>query len=217
MPAFDAYLAFLGALLAYQLAGPGPDMILVITHGVARGRRAALAAALGCVSAGIVQIPLLALGLATLVMASPLAHALLRWAGAFYLGYIGVRLLIAGNHTRAQQLQPEWPASDFAAFRRGLVSNLSNPQTLAFMLALLPQFITPGTAPLTLQFIVLGVTMKLVGLLVLGAVALVSGSVGGWLGRRPAILAWQMRGAGLVMIGLALYLAFHGTGHHSTA
>jgi hypothetical protein len=56
MPEPDAYFAFLGALLAYQLAGPGPDMILVITRGVAQGRKAAVAAAIGCVSAGFIQI-----------------------------------------------------------------------------------------------------------------------------------------------------------------
>jgi threonine/homoserine/homoserine lactone efflux protein len=208
MPAFDAYLAFLGALLAYQLAGPGPDMILVITHGIAQGRRLALAAALGCVSAGIVQIPLLAFGLATVIATSPLAHGLLRLGGAAYLGYIGAKLLVTSSKPADQQVALAQSSTAFAAFRRGFVSNLSNPQTLAFMLALLPQFVTPGAAPLAMQFIVLGITMKAVGLVVLGTVAIASGSVGGWLGRRPGILAWQMRGAGLVMIGLAFYMAF---------
>lgn len=208
MPEQDAYIAFLGALLAYQLAGPGPDMILVITRGVAQGRRTALATAIGCVSAGFIQIPLLAFGLASLINASPLAHEILRWTGAAYLVFTGVRLLISSRRSWAAEEPPVRRASLAAALRQGLISNLTNPQTLAFMLALLPQFVTPGAGSVTHQLVVLGLTMKGVGLLVLGSVALAAGSVGGWISRRPRLTAWQGGFAGVAMIGLACYMAF---------
>jgi threonine/homoserine/homoserine lactone efflux protein len=207
MPEQDAYIAFLGALLAYQLAGPGPDMILVITRGVAQGRRTALATAVGCVSAGFIQIPLLAFGLASIINASPLAHEILRWTGAAYLVFIGVRLLISSRRSWAAEDPLVDRASLGAALRQGLISNLTNPQTLAFMLALLPQFVTPGAGSVT-QLVVLGLTMKGVGLLVLGSVALAAGSVGGWISRRPRLMAWQGGFAGVAMIGLACYMAF---------
>ena len=208
MPDQDAYLAFFSALLAYQLAGPGPDMVLVIARGIAQGRRAAFAAALGGVSAGFIQIPLLALGLASLINASPLAHEILRWGGAGYLLFVGLKLLLSSRDARQNEAAPLRATSRWSAFRQGLVSNLTNPQTLAFMLALLPQFVTPGTGSVALQLVVLGVTMKGVGLLVLGSVALAAGSVGGWLSRQPRLLAWQGGCAGVAMIGLALYMAF---------
>jgi threonine/homoserine/homoserine lactone efflux protein len=212
MPEQDAYIAFFGALLAYQLAGPGPDMIVVITRGVARGRRSALAAAIGCVSAGFIQIPLLALGLASIINASPLAHEILRWTGAAYLLFAGVRLLLSSRRAWAAETKPIPQASLSAAVRQGLITNLTNPQTLAFMLALLPQFVSPGAGSITRQLIVLGLTMKGVGLLVLGSVALAAGSVGGWISRRPRLMAWQGGFAGLAMIGLACYMALaHGT------
>src|SRR4051794_7514611 len=69
MPDLATYLAFLAAVLAYQLAGPGPDMLLVMSRGIGQGWRAALATALGCVAAGFIQIPLLAMGVASLVAA----------------------------------------------------------------------------------------------------------------------------------------------------
>jgi threonine/homoserine/homoserine lactone efflux protein len=106
VPEQDAYIAFLGALLAYQLAGPGPDMILVITRGVAQGRRSALATAVGCVSAGFIQIPLLVLGLASIINASPLAHEVLRWTGAAYLVFTGVRLLISSRRSWLPKSRP---------------------------------------------------------------------------------------------------------------
>ncbi|HEY1382496.1 MAG TPA: LysE family translocator [Dongiaceae bacterium] len=208
MPEQDSYLTFLSALLAYQLAGPGPDMISVITRGVAQGRWSAFATALGCVSAGIIQIPLLALGLASLINSSPLAHEVLRWTGAGYLVFVGFRLLISSRAARSTEERLVRPASLAAAFRQGLISNLTNPQTLAFMLALLPQFVTSSAGSVTLQLIVLGATMKGVGLLVLGSVALAAGSVGGWLSQRPRLLALQSGLAGVTMIGLAVYMAF---------
>jgi len=207
MPDLDAYLAFLGALLAYQLAGPGPDMILVITRGVAQGRRAALAAAVGCVSAGFIQIPLLALGLASIINASPLAHEILRWTVAAYLFFTGIRLLVSSRRAWAAETQAVPQASLSAAVRQGLISNLTKPQTLAFMLALLPQFVPPEAGSVTLQLVVLGLTMKGVGLLVLGSVALAAGSIGGWISRRPRLMVWQGGLAGLAMIGLACYMA----------
>jgi threonine/homoserine/homoserine lactone efflux protein len=208
MPDPTTYLAFLGALLAYQLSGPGPDMVLVASRGIAHGRKMAFVTAIGCVSAGVVQIPLLALGLASLINASPLAHEILRWVGAIYLIYVGAKLLLSARRVESRREADVSPPSLWSAFSQGMISNLTNPQTLAFMLALLPQFVTAiGSSPM-LQLVILGLTMKGVGLIVLGSVALASGSAGSWLAGRPRALAWQRGFAGVAMIGLALYMLF---------
>jgi threonine/homoserine/homoserine lactone efflux protein len=155
---------------------------------------------------------LLALGLASIINASPLAHEILRWTGAAYLFFAGVRLLLSSRRAWAAESPPIPRSSLSAAVRQGLISNLTNPQTLAFMLALLPQFVSPDAGSVTLQLIVLGLTMKGMGLVVLGSVALAAGSVGGWISRRPRLMAWQGGLAGFAMIGLACYVAFaHGT------
>jgi threonine/homoserine/homoserine lactone efflux protein len=135
------FLTFYAAVLAVQLS-PGPDMLLVIGRGVGQGRRTAFMSAVGMtLIAGFVQILLLALGIASLVQASPFAFEILRWVG---------------------------------------------------------------------QLLLLGVVTKLSNFAILSIVALGAGTFGRWLARRPALIAWQERFAGVVMVGLGLRLALSG-------
>ena len=97
-----------------------------------------------------------------------------------------------------------------AALRQGMIANLTNPTVLAFMLAFLPQFVDPADGPVVTQLLILGATMKGIGLLTLSSVALAAGTVGDWLARRPGFVLWQRRFAGAVMIALALRLVLSG-------
>lgn len=207
MPDPATYAAFLGAVLAYQLSGIGPDTMLVISRGIAQGRRAAFATALGCVAAGVVQIPLLAMGLATIVVSSPSLYKAIQWIGAAYLIYVGIRFLAAGSESVVAKEQDRTaPASLAGPFRQGVICNLTNPATLSFMLAILPQFVHPSAGSPALQFTILGGTMKATGLLILGTVALTSGVFSGWLARNTAVVVWQQRIAGTIMIALGVKL-----------
>jgi threonine/homoserine/homoserine lactone efflux protein len=209
MPDLSVYLAFIAAVLAYQLSGPGPDMLLVISRGVAQGWRSALTTAVGCVAAGAIQIPLLAFGLASLVASSPIVYETLRWAGAGYLFYLGWKLVFAGGSSKgAPGATHRVPAR--TAFWQGMICNLTNPTTLAFMLAMLPQFVHPSAGSPALQFLILGTTMKASGLLVLGSTAIASGALGQWLSRHATFFVWQQRFAGAVMIALGLRLVLLG-------
>jgi threonine/homoserine/homoserine lactone efflux protein len=211
MPDTATYAAFLGAVLAYQLSGIGPDMMLVIGRGVAQGWRVALATAVGCVAAGFIQIPLLALGLASLISSSPALYALLQLLGAGYLIYVGLKFLFAGKKYFGFAGTGEASKPSLTgAFRQGVICNLTNPTVLAFMLAILPQFVHLSSGPAAMQFLILGATMKLSGLVMLGSVALASGAVGGWLMRNRSFQLWQQRFAGAIMIGLGLQLLLSG-------
>jgi threonine/homoserine/homoserine lactone efflux protein len=206
------FLTFYTAVLALQLA-PGPDMVLLLSRGVGQGRRTAVLTAIGMtLVAGLIQLPLLALGVTSIIQASPLAFDLLRWAGAAYLVWIGAKLLIAsfrGSHALAQRT-PQ-PISDRAALRQGMINNLTNPKAMVFMLAFLPQFVDPTSSwSVTAQLLFLGAVQKLSGFFVLGGVALGTGTIGDWLSRRPGFIAWQERFAGLIMVGLGLRLALGG-------
>lgn len=206
MPDLTTYLAFLGAVLAYQLSGVGPDMMLVISRGVGQGWRQALAAATGCVSAGVVQIPLLAMGLAMLITSSPPLYSFLQIVGAIYLIAIGLKFLLARRQDENHAFAFANTSGVAAAFWQGMICNLTNPTTLAFMLAVLPQFVHPWAGPPALQFVILGATMKMMGMVVLGAVALTSGAVGGWLSRRSNFVVWQERLAGAIMVAIGIRL-----------
>jgi threonine/homoserine/homoserine lactone efflux protein len=211
MPDPATYAAFLAAVLAYQLSGIGPDVMLVISRGIAQGWRAALATAIGCVAAGFIQIPLLAIGLASLVTSSPALYAMLQFLGAGYLIYIGLKFLLAGKKGPGPAgMERESGAGLAGAFRQGMICNLTNPTALAFMLAILPQFVHPSSGLAATQFLILGATMKLTGLVVLGSVAFASGAIGGWLARNRSFLLWQQRFAGAVMIGLGVQMLLSG-------
>jgi threonine/homoserine/homoserine lactone efflux protein len=208
MPDLATYLAFLAAVLVMQ-AAPGPDTILVVSRGVGQGRRTAFWTVLGMtLAAGAVQVPLLALGIASVVQSSPLAFEVLRWAGAAYLAWLGLRLLLApGRPALLKAPSPSHPSA-FAALREGLVANLTNPGPMVFMLAFLPQFVEPARGSVTAQLLVLGVTQKATGFAILGATALAAGAVGDWLSRRPRLAAWQRRLSGAVLIALGVRLLF---------
>lgn len=203
-------LPFFVALLALQ-ASPGPDMLLVVGRGIGQGRRVALLTAAGAtLLAGLVQLPLLALGIASVIQTSPLAFDLLRWAGSAYPIWLGAKLLL-GSGKGSNDIAAGSPISDWAALRDGMISNLLNPKVLVFMLAFLPQFVDPnGTWSVTVQLIALGAMQKLSGFAVLSSVALGAGGLGNWLSQRPWLLVWQGRFTGVVLIALGLRLALGG-------
>lgn len=212
MPDLGTYLAFLAAALAMQVT-PGPDMALVIGRGVGQGQRIALCTVLGFMAAGLIQVPLLVLGVASILHSSPLAFELMRLLGAAYLIWLGARLLWSFRHGSGLAHARTGPsASALSAVREGLVNNLTNPKPLLFMFAFLPQFVSPNRGSVAAQLLVLGLTHKATGLLVQGSVALASGAVGGWLARRTGFLIWQERFTGVVMVGLGLRLLLSGDG-----
>jgi threonine/homoserine/homoserine lactone efflux protein len=210
MPDPTTYLAFLAAVLVMQVT-PGPDMALVIGRGVGQGRQVAFCTVLGFMAAGLIQVPLLVLGIASLVHRSPLAFELMRWLGAAYLIWLGVKLLRSarGGSSMGQSGVDRY-SSTLSAVREGMINNLTNPKPLLFMFAFLPQFISPDRGSAATQLLVLGVTQKVTGLVVQGSVALASGAVGGWLARRSGFLVWQKRFAGLVMVALGIRLLLAG-------
>lgn len=209
MPGTETLLTFMVALFFLEVS-PGPDMMLILGRGLGQGRKIALLTVLGMVFvAGFVQVGLLVLGVASLLQAHPSALTALRWAGAAYLLHLGARLIGSSLRGRGRVLaMPD--VSAWSAVREGTINSLTNPKSLLFMFAFLPQFVDPAAGPAWLQLLVLGSLQKLAGVLSLGSVAVASGTVGGWLHRWPRLVVWQERFTGSVMIGLGLRLLASG-------
>src|SRR4051812_34544538 len=164
------WIAFVGTVIVMQMP-PGPDSMLVTARGIGQGRLVALFTVLGMTAgAGMVQLPLVALGVSSLVRASPFAFAMLQWLGAAYLVWIGLRLVFISRDMPVQKVVHE--ISLFVAARQGMVANLMNPWPTTFMVAFLPQFIDANGGSVGLQLLLLGATQKITGALVLGAYAL---------------------------------------------
>ncbi|MET0382374.1 MAG: LysE family translocator [Burkholderiaceae bacterium] len=204
MPHAAVFLTFLTALLLLEIT-PGPDMMLVLARGIGQGRRTALLTMAGIVFvAGVVQVGLLVLGVASLLQAYPPGLIALRWIGGAYLAYLGLRMV--GSRANGRETAAAGRSSPWQALREGTVNNLTNPKSLLFMFAFLPQFVDPAVGPVWLQLLVFGSIQKLTGILSLGSVAMASGTIGQYLHRFPRLLVWQTRFTGLIMVGLGLRL-----------
>jgi threonine/homoserine/homoserine lactone efflux protein len=151
-------ISFVAAALLL-LALPGPAVIYIVTRSATQGRSAGIASVLGVASGGLVHVLASVAGLSLLVARSATAMQYLRYAGAFYLFYLGVQKLREA-HTPADNAQLPPPVFDAKSFwriyRDGFVVNILNPKTALFFLAFLPQFIDPA-APAARQVLVLGV------------------------------------------------------------
>ena len=199
------WLVFIVASLVL-IVTPGQDMILVMSRSIAQGPAAGVATAAG-VSVGLVGHTILAtLGLGAILRTSEWLYVALRLAGAAYLVYLGVQLLVARAHRLA--VAQGAPRSLRRLFFDGALSNISNPKIAVFYFAFLPQFVQPGAARPTLAVFALGLAFAGLTFLVKGPVGLASGFLSGWLRARPNALAWLYRSSGAVLVGLGLALAF---------
>lgn len=188
------------------ILAPGPDMLYVITRGIAHGPRAGILSAVGVVCGILVHTTTTALGLALLLQASTVAFLIVKFAGAFYLVYLGIKSL---RDKSAFELrgQPAMVSSQ-KLFWQGVLSNVLNPKIAIFFLAFLPQFVDKNGSSVGLQMITLGLTFALFGLCFLVIVGYFAGAIGAWLTRQPQytnLLRWLTGG---VLIGLGVRLAF---------
>ncbi|WP_180980721.1 LysE family translocator [Sinorhizobium sp. M4_45] len=175
-------------------------MMLVIGRGMGQGRPGGI----GMCGRRACSDPAARNGAATVILSSPPLYKALQLIGAAYLIYVGIRFLAAVDTGKNQDCVASAPL--LGAFRQGMICNLTNPAALSFMLAILPQFVHPSSGSPALQFVILGGTMKVTGLLILGSVALTSGAFSSWLARNRPIMVWQQRIAGTIMIALGIRL-----------
>lgn len=204
MPEKAAFLTFVVAALALNIA-PGPDMLYVIGRSVGQGRKAGIVSSLGVFVGCWVHILAAAFGIAALLRSSPLAFNVVRYAGAAYLIYLGIRMLAQKTDLASQQLKTESLAT---IFRRGAITNMLNPKVAIFFLAFLPQFIDAHRGGVALQIVLLGLIFNIGGTLVNLAVAYAGGTLGELLRRNQSIARLQRRFTGLIFVGLGLRLAW---------
>ncbi|MFI4926280.1 MAG: LysE family translocator [Burkholderiales bacterium] len=205
MPDTQHLLLFIAAGLLLNLT-PGPDVLYIVSNALRHGARTGVVAALGINAGCFVHIAAAAIGVSALLAASATAFAVLKWIGAAYLLWTGVRLLFA----RAQQ--PSWQGDAAAAngawtvFRGGFFTNALNPKVALFFLAFVPQFIAPQAEHKALAFVALGSVFNLDSVIVNAGWALAAA----WLARRGSIRAalhWLDRAAGAMFVAFGLRLA----------
>ena len=206
-----ASLGLFAAAAILLLLTPGPAVLYIVARSVEQGRVAGLISVCGITSGTFVHIAAAALGLSALLASSALAFAVVKYAGAAYLIYIGVRRILSRDDAPAAQL--ELPRRSLGRlYRDGFIVNLLNPKTALFFLAFLPQFVDPSRGAVAFQVAFLGVMFAAMGFVSDGVYALAAGTAGRWVKRNNHYLRWERYVTGTVFIGLGVTAAFAGNG-----
>ena len=195
---------------------PGPDVFYIVTHALRSGARAGVMAGLGITAGCFVHVVAAALGVSALLATSATAFTVLKWAGAAYLVYIGVRMLRArpggglaavARGEGAQAAQAPAAASLGEVFKGGFWTNVLNPKVAIFFLAFVPQFIAPGTEHKALAFLLLGTLFNVNAIPVNVGWALAAA----WMARRVGAVQrgmhWLDRVAGALFVAFGIKLA----------
>jgi threonine/homoserine/homoserine lactone efflux protein len=201
----EHYGVFLAAGILLNLA-PGPDTFYILARSGAEGRAAGVASALGIAAGSVVHTMAAACGLSVLLATSAIAFDVVRYAGAAYLVYLGVRMIMSRGAGVASARDTRGRGAR-AAFRQGMLTNVLNPKVALFFLAFLPQFIDPAAEAAKLGFVALGLSFVATGLVWCLVLALAGAAIGAWLRARPGFGAWLDRMSGAVFVALGLRLA----------
>jgi len=205
VPEFHHWLAF--ALVALGLVlTPGPNMLYLVSRSISQGRKAGLVSLVGVVLGFIVYMLFAAFGITALLMTVPLAYDALRFGGALYLWYLAWQALKPGGRSPFQVR--DLPAdSTKQLIVMGFLTNLLNPKAAVLYLSLLPQFISPERGNVLGQSLVLGFTQIAISLSINAVIAIMAGTIAGFLAGRPVWLVVQRWLMGTVLAGLAVRMA----------
>jgi threonine/homoserine/homoserine lactone efflux protein len=207
-------LALFAVAAVTLLLIPGPAVLYIVTRTLDQGRAAGLASVCGVHVGTLLHVAAAALGLSALLVSSATAYDTVRWLGAAYLVWLGVRRLLARDED-----VPEAATGPDARrrpglgriFAQGVVVNVLNPKTALFFFAFLPQFVDTSRGSVPIQVVVLGAAFVLLGLLSDGAYAMLASTGAGWLRRRPRVARASRLVSGGVLISLGVTTALAGS------
>ena len=215
MSSTSQFVAFLLASILF-IQVPGPSLLFTIGRALTVGRRDALLSAVGNGVGVFGQIVALAIGLGALVAASATAFTVLKLAGAAYVAYLGVQAIRhRGDARQALVGMSETPqsASAWGSIRTGMVVGVTNPKTLVFFAAFLPQFID-ASAPAAVQLLALGALFCAMAIVSDGCWVVAASRARDWFARKPKRLDHLGTAGGAMMIGLGATLATTGSANH---
>ena len=184
---------------------PGPSVLFTVSRAIVAGRRDALLTVLGNASGVFVQIVFIAFGLGVVVTGSDLAYVVLKMAGAAYLVWLGLDA-IRHRHDAVRAIEAGALPPTTTPWRDGFVVGITNPKTIVFLAALLPQYVDPEAGLVAGQMIVLGALFCLIAIVSDGTWAVAAARARLWLASEPRRLMWTSVAGGLVMMALGLLL-----------
>ena len=200
MPEPSTLVVFAGLALLLAIV-PGPAVLYIVGQSVAHGRGAGFVSALGVGTGGMLHIAAAVAGLSALLVSSATAFTVVKYLGAAYLVWLGLRKLLGRDRQELEGV-PRRPLG--RTFREGVVVNVLNPKTALFFYSLLPQFVNPDGANPQLQMLALGAVFVVIAFATDSMWALVSGTAAEWLRSRRRFANIDRYGAGTIFVGLGV-------------
>jgi threonine/homoserine/homoserine lactone efflux protein len=205
----DKLMLFIATSLVILLI-PGPAVLYIITRSISQGRAAGIASVVGVNLAAFTYTIAAAFGLSAILLTSVVAFNLVKYTGAAYLIYLGIKQLLSKTTLEPTELKPD---SLLRIFSQGYVVNLLNPKMAFFTFAFLPQFIDPTYGNTIVQILILGGLFALMAMVTDGSYALLASWLRPWFQRNTHFLRRQKYVTGSVYIGLGLTAALTGSKH----
>ncbi len=200
------WLLFLSAAFAINIS-PGPDIVYIVSKTIAGGRKIGFASSLGVCVGAFVYVVATALGLSAILETSLIAFSIVKYAGAAYLVYLGIKSLMSKGSTFDMPTEDNVGDTPWQAFRQGVLVDILNPKVAVFFMAFLPQFVRPELGHTSAQLLILGVIVILMAVVVEFTIILTAAQTTTFFRKNRTFSVWLDRVLGTVLIGLAVRLA----------
>lgn len=207
MPPIENLIAFTVAALIIILI-PGPSVLFAVGRSLALGKAAGVLTVIGNALGTSVWLIAVVLGLGAVVASSEVLFYVIKYAGAAYLAYLGIQAIRHRNDHGFDVDTHHAPQPKRKTLREGFLVGISNPKTMVFFTAVLPGFVSVSQGNIVLQLLILGLIFEVIGILSDSMYAIGAGLARDWFARDKKRLATVQATGGVLIIGLALWVAF---------
>lgn len=207
MTPLDSFLAFVVTSIVIIVI-PGPSVLFVIGRSLSLGRRAGALSVVGNAIGTVPAVVAVAFGVGAIVASSVVAFTIIKIVGAAYLVWLGIQAIRHRHDHRADVAREPTPA--WRLLRQGFIVGATNPKTIAFVVAVLPQFVSPAAGPVWAQLLLLGLVFQTIALVCDSVWVLAAGTARTWFARSPRRMSTLSGTGGVMMIGLGGTLALTG-------
>ena len=199
------WMLFLSAAILLNIA-PGPDMLYLISKTLSQGKRVGFASILGFGTGALIHTLFVSLGISAIISTSVVAFKIIKYTGAAYLFYLGIKALLSGGIKFKENEKKEGDNSFLKSFSQAVIIDVTNPKVALFFMAFLPQFYRVNGTSKIIQFMTLGLIIILIGFIVESIIVLLSDKIAHLLKKKPIVSRVLDKVFGTVLIGLGIRL-----------
>ena len=199
------WMLFLSAAILLNIA-PGPDMLYLISKTMSQEKRVGFASILGFGTGALIHTLFVSLGISAIISTSVVGFKIIKYTGAAYLFYLGIKALLSGGIKFKENEKKEGDNSFLKSFSQAVIIDVTNPKVALFFIAFLPQFYRVNGTSKIIQFMTLGLIIILIGFIVESIIVLLSDKIAHLLKKKPIVSRILDKVFGTVLIGLGIRL-----------